>query len=91
MDRPSSGHRIKVYIDNANETRWSKQGGSDVVADSAEGYTNFKDGFEMAVEEARHGDTIEVPADKLDKAKEYLGAFSYAPDVNLVASQDDGS
>lgn len=91
MDRPSAGHRIKVYFDSSLETRWQKSGGSDVVADSGEGYKNFMDGFKMAVEEARHGDTIEVPPAKHDVALAYLEDTPDLPEVNLVVSQDDGS
>lgn len=42
--------RVEVYQDEAGEWRWRRWSGSDVVADSAEGYVNRGHAVDMAFE-----------------------------------------
>lgn len=43
----SNGRRIEVYQDKADEWRWRVKSGSNIIADSGEGYKNRQDCVDM--------------------------------------------
>lgn len=74
--------RIQVYPDSADEHRWRKIGDndSDIIADSAEGYSSATYCLEMALKEADPGDRVEV----LDEAGTTVSLYLIAEDGTAV-------
>jgi uncharacterized protein YegP (UPF0339 family) len=52
--------RIVVYQDEAGEWRWRKLGGTQIVADSGEGYASKQGAVKAAEAEAGLNDSVEV-------------------------------
>ena len=55
------GKRFEVYRDKLEEFRWRAEGGSDNLADSGEGYKNFRDAVMPMFDFADDGDIVTVP------------------------------
>ncbi len=58
--------RVRVHRDEAGEWRWTRWSGSDIVADSAEGYANHGHAVEMAIKHNPGADIIIEKEDPSD-------------------------
>lgn len=44
-----SGHRVEIYRDSRGEWRWRRvHDNGNILSDSAEGYANYQDAYDMA-------------------------------------------